>query len=265
MKLLIVNDEIITADTMKTDIDWKRYGITDVRVAYNAEEGKKALTEQEADILLLDIEMPGENGIGLLRWVRERQMDAECIFLTCHASFEYAKEAMYLGCRDYLLVPAKYEEIGSTVLRVAERIRKRREEKQYQEYGRQAVREQVDKAVQTYGEKWTPEETVQEAVDLIRQNLGSGWLSVEEVANRLYVHPVYLNRIFRREKETSVRQFIMAERMKLAGELLKSGKLSANAVAEQVGYQSYSNFYLMFRGYYNCTPAQYQAEHSAGK
>ena len=62
-----------------------------------------------------------------------------------------------------------------------------------------------------------------------------------------------------------MRQFIMAERMKLAGELLKSGKLSANAVAEQVGYQSYSNFYLMFRGYYNCTPAQYQAEHSAGK
>lgn len=45
--------------------------------------------------------------------------------------------------------------------------------------------------------------------------------------------------------------------MKLAGEMLKSGRINANVVAEEVGYSSYPNFHLMFKKYYNCTPAQY--------
>ena len=49
------------------------------------------------DILLCDIEMPGENGLGLLRWVREQEKEIECIFLTCHAKFAYAQEAIILG------------------------------------------------------------------------------------------------------------------------------------------------------------------------
>ena len=43
MTLLIVNDEELTADTMRDTIDWKQYGIDDVFVAYQAEEARKIL------------------------------------------------------------------------------------------------------------------------------------------------------------------------------------------------------------------------------
>ena len=76
--------------------------------------------------MLCDIEMPGENGLALLRWVRENKKDIECVFLTCHASFAYAREAICLGCQDYILIPAKYEEIGEVIQRVVQRLTKTR-------------------------------------------------------------------------------------------------------------------------------------------
>ena len=114
MTLLIVNDEELTADTMRDTIDWKQYGIDDVFVAYQAEEARKILLAEQIDILLCDIEMPGENGLSLLKWVRTTEMPVECLFLTCHASFDYAKQAIGLNCKEYILLPAKYEDIGRT-------------------------------------------------------------------------------------------------------------------------------------------------------
>lgn len=259
MNLLIVNDEILTVETIRDNVSWNQHGVENVYMAYNVEGGKKCLTEYKIDILLLDIEMPGENGIALLRWVKENKMPVECIFLTCHASFDYAREAMMLGCQDYLLIPARYEEIGATVERVVNRILENRKAQQYQQYGRQVLQGKLDEAVKCHGEKKSPKELTQEAIDYIMCNLGSETLNVNEVAEKLYLHPVYLNRIFRKEKEQSIGHFIIEERMKLAGELLKSGKISAAAVAEQVGYLSYASFNLMFRRYYGCTPSQYQA------
>ena len=85
------------------------------------------------DILLCDIEMPGENGLGLLRWVREQEKEIECIFLTCHAKFAYAQEAISLGCQDYILIPARYEDIGEKIRKVVDRIRGKRDTARYED------------------------------------------------------------------------------------------------------------------------------------
>ena len=113
MNLLIVNDEILTAETMKEDIIWEDYEIVQVFTAYDAEQAKQIILEKKVDIILCDIEMPGENGIELLRWVRQKNLEIECIFLTCHANFIYAIEAIRLSCQDYILLPARNEDIGS--------------------------------------------------------------------------------------------------------------------------------------------------------
>lgn len=257
MNLLMVNDEKLTVGMMKKGISWKEYGIDEVYTAYDVKDGKDCIQEHPIDIMLCDIEMPGENGIELLRWVRTEKKEIECIFLTCHASFEYAKDAITLGCQDYILIPAKYEDIGQAVLKVVNRVRERQEGKRYQEMGRQAVRRKVETAVETHGEKQDPEEIVEAAACYIEENLGEEDLSVNEIADKMFLHPVYLNRIFKKEKGISVGQYIISERMKLAVMLLLEGKLNANAVAEQVGYKSYSNFNLAFKKAYNCSPTQY--------
>lgn len=257
MNLLIINDEELTADTMKEDIPWHDYDIDTVFTAYDAEQAKEVIWREMVDIMLCDIEMPGDNGIELLRWVRQEEKPIECIFLTCHPSFAYAQEAIALNCQEYILIPAKYEDIGKGVQKVVQRIQKERETKKYEEYGRKAMQERIDQAVEVHGKKRTGKELVGDVMQFISDNLGEQDLTVNELGKRFFVHPVYLNRVFKNEKSMPVSQYILAERMKLAAELLKSGTLSAGAVAEQVGYQQYTNFCNAFKKYYGEAPSEY--------
>ena len=257
MTLLIVNDEIMTAETMKKEIVWSDYGIDAVYTAYDVRAAKNVLQNFTVDILLCDIEMPGENGIDLLAWIRQNAIISECIFLTCHANFKYAQNAIALGCQDYILIPAKYEDIGRSVKKVVDRIMKRDEERKLQQYGEQFLKEQVNEVSQKHGEVHDPAELAQHVHTYIMQNLSRESLSVKEISKQFFLHPVYLNRIYKKEQGISISQFIITERMKLAGELLKSGKLQVYAVAEATGYSSYQNFNLAFKKYYGCSPSQF--------
>ena len=125
------------------------------------------------------------------------------------------------------------------------------------EYGRHVVEEKIQKAVGAHGGKKSSKELVKDIEAYICRNLGDEELSVNALGNLFYMHPVHVNRLFKKELNTSVSQYIMEERMKLAAQLLKSGKLSMTAVSEQVGYKGYSNFNNAFKKYYGCTPSEY--------
>lgn len=258
MKLLMVNDERLVAESMKVDIPWGSYGIDEVLLAFGAAEAKQVLTDTGVDILLLDIEMPGENGISLLRWVRAQGMDCECIFLTCHANFEYAKEAVKLGCQDYILMPARAEEVGASVQKVVARITHDRDAKRLQEYGKQWVdRQKADVLEQQCGSRKSRTEIVADARDYIMSHLCSETLSVNDVAAYCCLTPIYMSRIFKQEMGTSMSQFIIQERMLLAKQLLEEEGLSANMVAGKVGYPSYPHFSTMFKKHFGYSPSKY--------
>ncbi len=261
MTLLIVNDEVVVADTMKAEIAWPEYGIGSVYAAYDAGSAKEIINRQDVDIMLCDIEMPGENGLSLLRWVREQGKEIECIFLTCHAEFAYAREAIGLRCQDYILTPAKYEDIGKTIRNVVNRIKSQKEEKLYIEYGKYSLKEKEQKNSESTGTRQDPGRIAEEVAGYVIRNLSDFELNVESIANRFHFHPVYLNRIFRKAKSISISQFIINERMKMAAILLKEGKYTANEVSEMVGYAHYTNFYNMFRKTYKISVLQYMEKY----
>lgn len=125
MNLLIVDDQTSVVNGIAQGISWTLIGVTQVYTAFNAFEAKMVLKDKNIDIMLCDIEMPLENGIELLQWVRQENIDLECIFLTAHAEFEYAKAAIKAGGYDYIVQPATYEEIqkviASAVIKVLEK------------------------------------------------------------------------------------------------------------------------------------------------
>lgn len=256
MNLLIVNDEIRTADMTKKCVNWQACGIDNVLVSYNAEQAKKYIETEKINILLCDIEMPGESGIDLLKWVRERRNDIACIFLTCHASFEYAREAIELGCQNYLLMPAKYETIQAEIEKVVKSIKEKQQMERYQQFGRQAMKDLADKAAENQEDKKTMSEIILEIKEYIASHLKDETLSVNDLADKYFLHPVYLNRVFKKEEGISVGKYIMQLRMELAAELLKTKRMNATAVAEEVGYISYPTFSMMFKKYHGCTPSQ---------
>lgn len=85
MTVLVIDDQIHVVEGILSEVSWENLGVDKVWKAYNAVEAKGILLLNKVDIMLCDIEMPGENGLSLLKWTQDQGMEVECIFLTAHA------------------------------------------------------------------------------------------------------------------------------------------------------------------------------------
>ena len=123
LKLLIVDDQKTVVDGLLNLIDWQSVGINLALGANSAAEARRVLNEHRIDVMLCDIEMPVENGLSLVGWMREQGMDTKCIFLTAHAEFSYAQKSVGLGAFDYVVQPAPYTQIKEAVARAVDSLR----------------------------------------------------------------------------------------------------------------------------------------------
>ncbi|MHA6485504.1 response regulator [Paenibacillus sp. strain BS8-2] len=125
--LLIVDDEDIAIRGIRLGIDWSETEIAEIHTAYDAEEAKELMQQHRIDILLSDIDMPGDNGIELLRWVKEHKPDTVTLFLTGHADFVYAQQAVHLDCFDYLLKPIDHGQLKTCIEAAAQKVKEQRQ------------------------------------------------------------------------------------------------------------------------------------------
>ena len=109
--VLLVDDEVPFVETMT-----KRLSKRDLRIS-SAFSGMEALDELAKDnaieVVILDVKMPGIDGIDTLREIKKRHPLVEVVMLTGHATVETAIEGMKLGAFDYLIKPVKLEDLLS--------------------------------------------------------------------------------------------------------------------------------------------------------
>lgn len=129
MKILIVDDEIITIKMLKTLIDWEKLGLELIGYANDGVQAYDILKNQKVDIILSDIRMANMNGIELIKKVSNLYEDVKFILMSAYADFEYAKEAMQLGCSNYILKPIDEIELENTLRKVIEEIRGKEDKK----------------------------------------------------------------------------------------------------------------------------------------
>lgn len=257
MNALILDDEVVSVEIMLEQVDWKKCGVDEVFTAYNAEEAREVLKSHSVDVILCDIEMPGESGIEFMHWARDDGYTMTCIFLTCHAKFEYAQEAVRLGSLDYILLPAPFDVIERKVYEAVKGRKKKQIDAKVMEMGKQWIKNQKDYIQQQYGEVKSKESIVAQAELYIHEHLGDFELSVPKIAEYLNLSPDYLNAIFKGEKGITLNKYIIQTRMEAAELLLREGNISIAAIAEQVGYENYSYFSSSFKKAYGCSPAGY--------
>jgi len=94
--------------------------------AYSGKECLETLGNADIDVVILDIKMPGMDGIETLREIKKRFPLVEVIMLTGHGSTETAVEGMKLGAFDYLMKPADFDDLTAKV----EGARKRKDEQE---------------------------------------------------------------------------------------------------------------------------------------
>ncbi|HXU07692.1 MAG TPA: sigma-54 dependent transcriptional regulator, partial [Blastocatellia bacterium] len=117
-RILIVDDETIVRESLGS---WFREEGYEVDTALSAREALEKLTANNWDIFLLDIRMPGMDGIELQRKIKESHPDATIIIMTAYASVETAVEAMKQGAYDYIVKPFDPDDLEHLVRNAVER------------------------------------------------------------------------------------------------------------------------------------------------
>jgi len=108
VKVMLVDDEIQFVETLVKRLKKRKLNVTS---AGNGEEALSRLDENPADVVLLDVKMPGMDGIDVLREIKSRHPLVEVIMLTGHANVEVAIQGMELGAFDYLMKPMDIDEL----------------------------------------------------------------------------------------------------------------------------------------------------------
>lgn len=127
IKMILVDDERIIRESLRRFIDWASIGVEICADAANGVTAMAAIQTEKPDIILTDIRMPSLNGLDLIRLLREQGVQAEVIFLSAYADFEYARKAISLGAFGYITKPINEEELLKTVAECCEKIRSKRE------------------------------------------------------------------------------------------------------------------------------------------
>lgn len=123
IKVLLVDDEIEFAETLAERLRLRSF---DVTVTSRAEEALGVLDSGlQPDVVLLDIKMPGIDGMDALREIKNRDPAIETILLTGHGAAESSIEGMRRGAFDYLMKPV---DIADLISKIEQAVARRRGE-----------------------------------------------------------------------------------------------------------------------------------------
>jgi DNA-binding NtrC family response regulator len=117
-RILIVDDELIVRKSLASWFQEEGYSVD---VAESGKQTLEKLVENDWDIFLLDIKMPGMDGLELQRKIKEIHPNASVIIMTAYASVETAVEAMKQGAYDYIVKPFEPDDLEHMVRNATER------------------------------------------------------------------------------------------------------------------------------------------------
>jgi DNA-binding NtrC family response regulator len=111
-KILLVDDEEIFTRNMAKLLSTRGYRVTAVN---GGDAAIRALQAQPADVIVLDLKMPGMDGLTTLKEIQRLGFFSQALMLTGHGSIDSALEAMKLGAYDYLTKPCEIDELVAKI------------------------------------------------------------------------------------------------------------------------------------------------------
>lgn len=238
MNIILVDDEeleLLLLDKLirRSDISFEK-----IYKASCMEEAVEILENHMVNIMICDIEMPGGSGFQLTEWVRNRKLDIEVIFLTGHAKFSYATDAIRLEVKDYLLKPVKEEDLKNAILRV--------------------LSKQSDTMTNQYSVE-NSKMLILKAQDYIKEHCDED-LTREKVAKKFFFQPNYFSNMFSKVTKMSFREYLNLCRMEKAKKLLLYSNKSISQIAVETGYSTTAYFIKQFKEKYGITPKKYRSQ-----
>jgi|SRR5690554_1314042 len=236
-KLLLVDDEIASIEYLSKYIKKKNECFFKVYITNSAKNAKEILSNVKIDLVVCDVNMPEESGIEFMYFVMKKYPKIKLIMLSgyddFHKLYEIQKQNIKfvskLESEEYLLQIIQEELMGL-------KSKPKKEE--------QIVL--MDK-----------EEIITYVINYINENYHQD-LSLEIIANRVYINPSYLSRIFKISTGKALFEYINDVRVKKAKEIVLDPNYKIKDVSKMVGYNSTTYFNKVFKLKVGLTPQQFR-------
>lgn len=262
IRLLIADDEKLEREALAELIQRRFEREVVLEVAENGRKAADTAVLWGADLILMDIEMPGMSGLDAARAVLAQRPSCRVIFVTAYSLFQYAHEAVHLGACDYLLKPVDPDELEASVRRAMRQIET---ERKLEELA--AARPQPEQTETEEEAEDAPEEGENSQTALVmahvRRYLEDNYmfdLSLDSVGEILHISPAYLSAQFKKYQKMNFLDCLTELRINAAKELLADPFRSSAEVASMVGYEDASYFARAFKKRTGMTPTQYRRQ-----
>ena len=222
MNLLIADDENLELKVLEKTV--KKHFVDELEI-FASSNGRKAsqiCDEVKPDIALLDIEMPGMNGIELAKYIKEKYADCIIIFITAYDRFDYAIEAMHIKAFDYLLKPWKEERLCELINTSIENVRSMQKTDSIVHSQKDVIKDYIDK---NYKKD----------------------ISAKDVAGILGYSDVYFSKVFKQLFDDNFINYLTKIRIDRAKVLLKDISFNIKEVGKSVGYADSNYFTKVFK------------------
>ena len=262
IRLLIADDEKLEREALAELVQRRFEREVVLEMAENGRKAADTAVLWGADLILMDIEMPGMSGLDAARAVLAQRPSCRVIFVTAYSLFQYAHEAVHLGACDYLLKPVDPDELEASVRRAMRQIET---ERKLEELA--AARPQPEQTDTEEEAEDAPEESENSQTALVmahvRRYLEDNYmfdLSLDSVGEILHISPAYLSAQFKKYQKMNFLDCLTELRINAAKELLADPFRSSAEVASMVGYEDASYFARAFKKRTGMTPTQYRRQ-----
>ena len=242
-RLLIADDEMIERKVLFKTLSQNLKGQCEIFQAENGREALEIYEKEKIQIAILDIEMPGINGIQAAERIREKDKKCCIIFLT-----------------DYLLKPWDEKEL---MLVLEEAMRMAGEEKDFQKEKTEEVSEEEKRddleelAEDDAGENLRMNKVTEIIRDYIRENYMYD-LSVQDLADKMNYSEPYFCRLFKQSFGQNFTAYLTEYRVSMAKKMLEEPTVNIKDIGKSVGYEDSNYFTKVFRRITGQSPSEYR-------
>lgn len=249
-RILIADDEPIERAVIGKAI--RNYFDDEVEVfeAVNGREAIEIFRRENCQIAVLDISMPGIDGLEAAEEIRKGDESCSIIFLTAYDEFDYAKRAIKVRALDYLLKPSTREEL---IMVLEEAIHLAAQD---------TAERRLPHSLQENKEDDKPEPMKNQLfTEYIRGYIETHYMddiSLQDVAAQLHYSDAYFCRFFKQNFDKNFIMYLSELRVEKAKELLEDMTINVKDISNKVGFRDSSYFTKVFKRITGVTPSEYR-------
>lgn len=254
-KLLIADDEAIEREAIQFFIRQAELPFARICEAANGIEAVELARELSPEIIVMDVKMPGKDGLAAAQEIRRFNPLCKIVFLTAFSEFDYAQQAIKVKAEDYIIKPAYSENLIEVLQRLIVEL----------EVDRPAARAALLDAGGKIGAIQVCEKAangpaavlIQRVCAYIDANYSRN-IHLEELCDMAGFSKCYFSRIFKQYRKISVVDYITQRRLEKTKELLQNPRLSVKEISCLVGYQDANYLTAVFKKWEKISPTDYR-------